>query len=134
MLLEAFYSHLTGDSGFIAVAGDRLYPGVAPQDIPYPMATFSLDGDRPDRLLAGENGSLRRALIAVDCYAPQLVDAERLARAVEAALVDEHSELGSLSPPQEVTDIQVSRDHFMLFETDSKLYRLSLQFAVSYYP
>ena len=134
MILEAFFSHLSADDGFIALAGNRLYPVVAPQGIDYPMATYTLDGDETDRLADSSISSLRIALISVDIWGLTVLEAHALADAVEAALLPVHGVMGSLDVPQEVDDIRLARPRLALFESDSKLYRASQQYAVAYYP
>lgn len=104
-----------------------------PQGVVPPAVTFSIDGDLPQRLTSGEASSLRTALVSVDCWAISVVAAHRLADAVEACLLPVHGAMGAEVPPQLVDDVQLER-RFDLFETDSKLYRVSLQFSVAYYP
>lgn len=132
MIQEALYSQLTTSAGVAAITGS-VFPHMMPQGATRPAITYDFEFDVPSVLLDGVS-SLREAFVNVDCWALSYVLVHQLANAVEAALLGAaHGALGSLSPPQVIDAVRVER-RLDLFESDTSLYRVSLQFMIAYYP
>ena len=131
MIIEAFRNQLYTDSGVSAIT-TAIYPMQIPQGVGFPALHYSVDGDDDEYVLDGNAGSLKEALFSVDCFDTSIITAHTLADAVEAALVGLHGDMGGLSPSQVVDTVQKQR-RFDTYESDSKLYRVSLQFLVAYY-
>jgi hypothetical protein len=127
---ESFRSYLVADAGVAAIT-TRLYPHHLPQHVAKPAMTYGIADDNDEQLLDGIS-SLKTSLIDVDCWDFSILDARSLADAVETAVVGVSGPIGSLSPPDEVNHIRKER-RLELFEADTKLYRVSLQFLVAYY-
>ena len=88
----------------------------------------------PDPTLDGVS-TLREAFVNVDCWSKSYLSSHRLANAVESVLLAAAAArvLGSMSPPQEIDHARVER-RLDLYESDTQLYRVSLQFLIAYYP
>jgi hypothetical protein len=131
MIVQSFYSHLSNASGVLAITSS-IYPHHLPQHASKPAITYGMAGDDDEQLVDGDISSLKTALFDVDCWDYSYLDAHRLADAVETAVVGHTGDLGSLSPADQVDHIRKER-RFDLFESDTKLYRVSLQFLVAYF-
>lgn len=133
MIQEAFYSRLSASVAVTAIVGGSVFPHTMPQGATKPALTYDFEFDTASQLLDGVS-SLREAFVNVDCWATSYALVHRLANAVEADLLGAaHGEMGSLSPPQMIDAVRVER-RFDLFEGDTGLYRVSLQFMIAYYP
>lgn len=130
MITQAFFYELVANAGVAAIT-TALYPHHIPQGIRYPALTYSVDADDHEPTLDGIS-SLKTALFSVDCWDHSYRTAHELADAVEAALINLSGDMGGLSPSQSVDVIRKER-RLDLFETDTKLYRVSLQFSVAYW-
>jgi hypothetical protein len=131
MITEALRSHLLNDAGVSALV-TRIFPLTIPQGQDVPAIVYGMDSDLRDTLIDGETGSLKEALVDLDVYTTRYADSHAIAGAVEAALVGHTGVLGVLSPGQVVDQIRMERK-FDLFETDTKFYRVSMQFFIAYY-
>ncbi len=131
MIVESFRSHLFAAAGVAAIT-ESIYPKHLPQHVQKPAITYGMAGDDDEQLLDGDISSLKTALFDVDCWDLSYVTAHELADAVEAALVGHTGALGTLSPATSVNHIRKER-RFDLFESDTRLYRVSLQFLVAFY-
>ena len=130
MIVESFHSHLAADGGVSAIV-DRIWPHWIPLDADMPAISYRMDADDRQYLLDGES-SLKTALFDVECWSDSYREAHRLADAVESSLSGHTGAFGTLSPIDTVDHIRLERK-FELAETDSKLYRVSMQFFVAYY-
>lgn len=130
MIVQSFRSHLATDPGVAGITSS-IYPKHLPQHASKPAITYGMDGDDNEQLLDGIS-SLKTALFDVDCWDLSYITAHQLADAVEAALVGHSGALGTFSPAANADHIRKER-RFDLFESDTKLYRVSLQFFVAYY-
>lgn len=83
------YQYLAAAAPVVAIAGDRLYLGVAPQRIASttqaPMVVWDMAGGLPQNYL-GENPGIDQISIDLRCYATDPAVAESLAEAVRDAL------------------------------------------------
>lgn len=130
MIVESFHYHLANTSGITALNG-RVWPHWIPLNAAMPAISYRMDADDRQYLLDGES-SLKTALFDVECWSDSYKEAHQIANAVEDSLVGHTGEIGSASPADMIDHIRLERK-FELAETDSKLYRISLQFFVAYY-
>lgn len=111
-MLPPVYKQLTSSPAG-ALVGNRIYRhGSAPQDAPAPYITWFLVTGTPENNLSDPPG-IDRCTIQVDCWSLSDSDIEALATAVRNAI----------EPVAHMTSIPVDSQ-----ETDTKLYRISLQF------
>lgn len=130
MIVESFHSHLKADVGVSAIV-DKIWPHWIPLDAAMPAISYRMDADDRQYILDGES-SLKTALFDVECWSDSYLEAHQLANAVESALSGHTGAFGVLSPADTVDHIRLERK-FELAETDTKLYRVSMQFFVAYY-
>jgi len=122
----SLYTYLSGNST-ISATGAVIFPQtIPPQSTSQKMLTFAMDEDSDQQILDGVSG-LREALFVVDCYSPSYLDADTLATAVKSALVGYRGALGT----NVAEHIRKERE-FDLFESDTRLHRVSLQFLIAY--
>jgi len=136
MIQAALQSQLVGTQDVAALIESRVYPHKLPQGVAFPAITYSLDQDSLTPLLDGSVSSLREALALVDCWAKTYIEAVVVADTVVETLlgvVAAGGEMGDTDPVQIVDSVRQER-RFELFEDDTLLYRVSLQFAIAYYP
>lgn len=125
---QSFYSWLSSQSAVTAIASD-ISPGSTPQQQAQPAVTFSLQDDTDTELLYGV-GSASTALMDIDCWASTVVSAESLASAIKTALDAFRTAQGAMGD-HTVAHIQKTRE-LHLEETDTRLRRVSLQYAITY--
>ena len=79
---KIIYSALTGDSGVTAIAGQRIYPSVIPQEIDRPCISYDIGS------LPGIDGTapIYQPTVNVSCFAREKQDAHDLAAAVDTKL------------------------------------------------
>jgi hypothetical protein len=130
MFIESFYSHLAADAGVDALVG-AIYPHWVPQNATFPSISYRLQSDERQQLFDAVS-SLKTALYEVDCWSLVHGGAHEIADAVESSLAGHTGAFGTLSPRDQVDQIRLERK-LEFFETDTKLYRVSLQFFVAYY-
>ena len=130
MIVQAFYAHLSGDAGVSALTSS-IYPQVIPQNASFPAITYQIESDEDSQLLTGIS-SLYEATFRVDCWDTDQITAHQLADAVEAAMVSYRGDFGSQSPAITAHHVRKERGRFELYETDTKLFRVSLQFLIAY--
>lgn len=93
------YTYLTSVGGVTAIAGDRVYPKVIPDQVydeasKRPCVVFSVDDTERSRTFCGTIG-LRRVRVALDSYARTYEGAEALAEALRTAMIDYTGYMGS---------------------------------------
>jgi hypothetical protein len=116
-------------------AAAAVFPSWLPQqNTTFPALTFSIDDNLDDQLLDGV-GTLRQAFVSVECWARSFLAAHTLADVVKAQLIGFTGPFGNLaSSPQ----VKVEVDHVRkvreldLYESDTRLHRVSLQFLIAY--
>lgn len=126
MIVDSFYSYLAAQAGVVALC-PQIYPLTIPEGVTPPAITYSLDGDDRDRLLDGV-GDMKSALISVDAWSTDHAGAHAIADAVEASLAGYRGSFGTKTAEH----VRLERK-FELFESDTGLYRVSLQFFIAYY-
>ena len=118
MILETIYTILTSKSP--QIAGNRIFPGFVPQGQLYPAIVYQRDGGTFLRTHDGHNG-LVRSSFQIDCYAKSISSASALATRVKSALID------YATRPVNMIGLD---NEFDLFEAETELYRVCLQFTV----
>jgi hypothetical protein len=127
MIADSLKNYLSANAAIAALCPESIFPQVMPLEAKLPAITYSLDGDTRDQLL-DVVGALRQALVSIDVFDPDHYVAHQLADTVEGSLVDYRGAFGSKTAEH----IRLER-RFDLFESDSKLYRVSQQFLIAYY-
>jgi len=128
VISDSLFTYLMASSGVTALCPASIFPHVMTQDAALPAITYSLDADDRDRLFDGTAGALKTALVEINTFDLDHKVAHQLADAIETALVDYRGAFGSKTAEH----IRLERK-FDLFESDSKLYRVSQQFMIAYY-
>lgn len=131
MIEEAFYSHLANDAGIAAVVSDRIHARNIPLQGTTPAITWRPDGDRRIQTLSGQAPYKMRYFV-VDCWSKSMSTVTQLADAVESALIDYRGQLGSTSPAVIADHIRLERRLPTMFERETELFRVPLQFLIGY--
>ncbi len=133
MIWRCLYAWMAANSSINAAA--TIYPAWLPQqNTTFPAISFSVDDNQDDQLIDGI-GSLTTSLISVDCWASTYAAAHTLADVVKSELVGYRGAFGNVSSSPVVT---VTVDHVRktreldLYESDTRLHRVSLQFLIAY--
>jgi hypothetical protein len=93
------YTYLKSVGGVIAIAGDRVFPQVIPDQVydeasKRPCVVYSVeDTERNETFCATQ--ALRKSRVSIDSYARTYEDAETLADAVRTAVIDYSGYMGS---------------------------------------
>lgn len=131
MISEAVYSHLSTSSAVTDLCSE-IHPDVRPLRAGPPFIVYTLDFDQRERLMDGSEASYRKAVIGIDVYATKLADAIDVANAVESVLTDYRGVLGSTSPSVDVDHVRLERRGPHIFESDTSLYRVPLEFLIGH--
>lgn len=128
-LKRGLYSWLTAQAGITAIAGDRIWPEVIPQQdfdqaSKRPCLVFSREAAERERTFCGTQ-ALLVSRMRIDAYARTYDGAEQLAQAVRSALTDYAGLMGSTT----VQDAVLEQD-FDLMDLEPGLFRVSLVFAI----
>lgn len=105
---DGLFTYLTSVGGVTAIAGDRVYPKIIPDQVydeasKRPCVVFSVDDTERNRTFCATD-SLRRSRIALDSYARTYEGAEALAEALRGAMIDYTGYMGSTYVQQ--TDLE----------------------------
>jgi Protein of unknown function (DUF3168) len=125
---EGFVPFLAQQFTISTIAGDRIQPIPAPEDLSqYPLITYQAVSDRPmDQNCDGPSG-VTEMRIVFDCLAKRYLDARTLARAVKAAL---NGFKGALPDGSYIEDVQTGMVD--RFEDGSRIYCTSVHALVRY--
>lgn len=79
---KIFFSALSGDGGVTEIAGQRIYPGVIPQEIDRPCISYDIGS------LPGIDGTapIYSPTVTVSCFAREKTDAHALSSVVDGVL------------------------------------------------
>lgn len=130
MLAEALYDHLTAASGVSGIT-TRIYPQIVPQNVTPPMVIYQFISEEVSLKFEGQSG-YRQAVVQFDCYSSRYLEAVQLASAVESALVNFRGIMGTTSPAVDVDHVRLETRSSDLFETDTELHRVSMDFLIGY--
>lgn len=106
---------------------DAIYPQFLPAKRNYPALTYAQDANDDIGLLEGSNSGLHTALISVDVWHYDYILSHRIADALRTVLVGYRGAFGSVT----VDKIRCDRE-LDLYEYDTGLNRVSLQFFIAY--
>ena len=84
-LHRALYAFLSGHSPLTALVGQRVYPGIAPQDTPFPYCTVHELAVASHYYLGGASGT-HDTLVQIDCWALSAQQAKQLGALVRHAV------------------------------------------------
>lgn len=125
-LRTSLYSFLSGN-GTITAVTSAIYPQRAPQQNQAdPFIVFTIENDEDQQILDGVSGT-RDGRFIVDCYSARYLTADQLATAVKSALIGHRGTFGA----ETAEHIRKERE-LDLFEDDTELYRVNLQFFIAY--
>lgn len=85
MIEEAIHAYLSQQDTVVAIAGDRIYPEMKPEDRDYPCITYSRERTQRDLILEGQS-ALVKTEMQVDAWAEDYKPAKLLQRAIQASL------------------------------------------------
>lgn len=85
---DGLYAHLTAQSSITDVTGDRIYPGVLPQDPTLPAVVFYNVGSVPIAT-QDQKPVAMRTRFQIDCYARSNRDAKLLDKRIHDVLVQD---------------------------------------------
>lgn len=117
------FARLIAAGGVTALVGaspSRIYPGLMPQAAATPACVYSVVSEQNQNSLAGWTSGLKNSRFQLDCYARTYAEADTLAAAVAAVLDSVATKTFS--------SLQVSRRD--LYEDDTELHRVSLEFSI----
>jgi len=127
MISESFFSHVSNNAGVKALC-KSVFTQKIPQNEPLPAITFRLAGGENFPLLDGGSSALKVALFDVDCWSQKLIEAHAVASAVKTSLVGHTGTFGTFTADH----IRLERLPFELFEDQTELHRVSMQFFIAY--
>lgn len=115
--------------GITALAGDRSYPEVIPDQVfdaasERPCVVWSRQSAERDKTFCG-TGPITRSTFSIDCYARTSLEAEQLAQAVRTALTDYRGSMSGV----EIKDVALTSD-FDLLDLEPGLFRVALSFDI----
>lgn len=127
----ALANFLQTTPSIIALAGDRSYPEVIPDQVfdaasKRPCLVWSRQSAQRDRTFCG-TGPVTRSTFSIDCYARTSAASEELAKAVRDALTDYRGQMAGV----EIKDVALTGD-FDLLDLEPGLFRVSLSFDISH--
>ena len=104
-----------------------VWPTLLPQQhAGFPAITYTLDEDTPSRLLDGV-GTMSQARVSIDVWARSYAVAHTIADAVSVGMASVRGSYGALFLDQVRKEREVD-----LYESDTELFRVSLQFTIGY--
>jgi Protein of unknown function (DUF3168) len=119
VISATLYSILSGASAITSLT-TGIYPTVIPQTATYPAIAYSkLSTSRVDSF--GGTNDLTSGIFQIDCYARSASAAESLAAAVKSTLIDYGT--------RPINRIRIDNE-LSLFETETELHRVLLQFTI----
>lgn len=126
---RALYTYLSTHASVTALAGDRVYPEIIPDQVfdavsKRPCVVYRRSSADRRKTFCGTD-TLVASSFAVDCYARTYDGAETLAAAVRSALTDFRGDMSGIT----VKDVALSSD-FDLLDLEPGLFRVSLGFDI----
>jgi hypothetical protein len=107
---EALAYHLTHDTAVVAIAGNRGYPVLIPQDAELPAWAYQLlPGTRRERR-HNARPDASRVRIQITCQAPQYSQAKALANAIRASVEAYRGPMGAAGKQVTVSECWVEND------------------------
>lgn len=138
MIQDAFYGFLSAQAGITTLAGTRIFPLVIPQKVyseatKQPCLVYSFDAKNRQKRFSGTD-SLVASSVQVDCYATTYRQAQLLASAVRAVLLDYAGTWTGNTSPQVSHKVQKCflENEIDLDDPEPGLYRVSQSWAIWY--
>lgn len=125
MIEETLYTRLSGFAGLTALVGVRVYPNRMPQDVTLPAVSYRRVASGRERAM-GANPGIVRARFQVDAWAATYAAARNVREQIRLALERWNTTTGTT-----VDDVFVESD-IDLYEDDTKIHHLSMDFEVIY--
>ncbi len=138
MIQDAFYAFMAAQTGITALTSTRIFPLVIPQKIysdatKQPCLVYSFDSKNRQKRYSGTD-SLVAGSVQIDCYATTYRQAQLLAQAVRAALLDYSGTWTGNTSPQVSHKVQKCflENEIDLDDPEPGLYRVSQSWAIWY--
>ncbi len=132
---QALVLRLLSDSAVAALAGDRLYPNVAPANASAPYLVYARVGRQDISRDLNQPGNLVQPRIQIDSYAVDYATAKALGRAIRQALDGFRGSISdTASPPATLRIAGIALNietDFYESSTDPKLHRLLQDFTLT---
>lgn len=122
---DGVYAYLQTLPGFTALAGDRVYPVVAPQEPVKPFVVYEEISLLPDRTVDGMLDRTR-ARIRFSCYSGSYTEAKAIARQIRLAFKDYKGAMGGTN----VTDSGFLNEAD-IWEPDSELFGIAVDVSIT---
>lgn len=126
MLETGIFAQLQADAGVGALAGDRIYPILMPQESTLPAITYQRISTRDSYAHDGVQ-CLSKVRMQFDCYAETLLAAEAVAAAVRASLDGQRATWGAVSI---LASFRVNEQSF--YDPTVEAYRMSDDYMITF--
>lgn len=127
MIESGLYSFLSGNTNFSAVAGNRIYPVILPQNATFPCITYRIEGDeRGFNFSDGQEGFVG-ASIQIDAWGESYKSAKALAEILRSELMNYSGLMGSVSVNRVFVDTPID-----IYEDRVERFRSSRLFLIWY--
>ena len=127
MLEIGLHQLITADPGFQAIANDRLYPVLLPDDSPYPAATFQRISTTALYCLE-DRVQVTEIRLQIDTWSRTYGESRQLMEAINS-VIDNFA--GSLPDGTQVFGVQLST-YGDLYESAALVYRSSADFKIQF--
>lgn len=122
----AIFALLSGDAGVASIAGDRIFPQIAPEDVDSPFVTYQRISGPRIKSMDGPS-RLAQPRIQIDAYAESYAQVKALSLAIRKRL---DGYRGTVSGVR-IGGISLETDQdFLEDNMDPKLHRVSMDFFV----
>jgi len=121
----AIYSHLSGYAGLTALVSKRIYPGVLPQNCPYPAVNFFLVSSDPVEVMGGPSG-MDIPYVQVSVRDTTIDGAAAVADQVKAAMRSTWGAWGSAT-----VHYSGLRNEHDLYEPETGTFHIALDFEIT---
>ena len=131
MIGQAVYEQLSASQAVTSLCR-WIYPHVIPENREAPAITYNVDGGERQKQIDGTTGPYYMDQVRIDVYADEYAKAWSIADAVQVELIDYRGPLGKAARGIDCDFIALVRAPFDIFEAETELRRVSLQFTIGY--
>jgi len=124
MIEHAIFSILSNDAGVSAIAGNRIYPILLPQNVTYPCVSYSVDEGQEDVTFDGQ-GTFQSVSIEIDSWSTTHAGMLSLSGACKAALKNYSGTVSGITIDKIQIDSAIS-----VYEDAAEVYRKTLLITV----
>ncbi len=118
---KSIFAQLTSAADVAALVGTRVYPLIQPQPAIAPSIVYQVVIDTPLNTLDGCNAAdIYQSRVQIDAYGNTYAEAQAVADAANAVFGSQKS--------QRFTSVRLTRRD--LYESDTKLHRVSMDFSI----